>query len=253
MHSNSTENSNVNYSSWSEHSLAMQLERAKGELELIAYVMSHDLKSPIRAISSACEELNKSTIPDKAANAALKDLSRESARMKLLMDGLLDYLNLETYGPCRNKVDISEVLSTAHTILEEKIRSSGAKITFDALPEVFGHRGRYTRLFVYMLDNAIKFCKSDVPRISISAHAVQNSDFEEFRIRDNGIGIEEEHNEIIFQLFQRLHGADAYPGNGIGLALCRKIVESNGGKLWVEQEPEGGSCFCFTLPRISLE
>jgi light-regulated signal transduction histidine kinase (bacteriophytochrome) len=235
-------------------SLAAQLERAKEDLELVAYAMSHDLKAPLRTIAAACEALSE--VPGFSGNEqmqpSLKSIARESGRMKTLMQGLLDYLNLETFGPTRTLLDSKEIVATALTILEEKIQATGARITCDALPEVYGHRGRLTRLFVNMLDNALKF-RGPVPLVHISARIAAKENFLEFRIEDNGIGIDEEYHTIIFQLFQRLHAPGEYPGEGIGLALCRKIVESHGGKLWVEPAAEKGSRFCFTLPATRID
>ena len=157
MHPDSLVNVKSNFSSsWDGSSLTLQLERAQEDLELVAYVMSHDLKSPLRTITTACDILNKPNgSSNDATQLALKDITRESTRMKALMEGLLDYLNLATYGPSRNVVDSMEVVTTALTILEEKTRSSGAKVIVDKLPEISGHRGRYTRLFVYLIDNAL--------------------------------------------------------------------------------------------------
>jgi len=228
-------------------SLAAELERAKEELELISYVTSHDLQAPLRTILYSCEELNQqNAVTDAESKAAIGRITREAARMKTLMQGLLDYLRLETFGPAHSLLDTNELMTVALTILEEKIQASGAKISYNTLPPVYGHRGRLTRLFVNLLDNALKFHGPEAPVIHITAKRI--GDMVEFCVEDNGIGIDEEYHDIIFSLFQRLHTADAYPGDGIGLALNRKIIESHGGKIWVRSEADKGAQFRFTLP-----
>jgi len=246
MHSSTAENT---HSSDTE-SLAIALEHAKEELELVSYLTSHDLQAPLRIILSLCDELNSSTAltTDKETRAILGRITHQAGRMKTLMQGLLDYLRLETFGTAHTMLDVEEIVTVALTILHEQIQAAGAKITHDPLSQIYSHRGRLTRLFVNLIDNALKFHGASQPHIHISAR--ENGMFVEFCIEDNGIGIDEEYHEIIFGLFQRLHPDDTYPGNGIGLALSRKIVESHGGKLWVESAPGKGSRFCFTLPRL---
>jgi light-regulated signal transduction histidine kinase (bacteriophytochrome) len=233
-------------------SLATELEHAKEELELISYLTSHDLQAPLRTILYACEELgeNNAISQDKDAHAGLKKINREAGRLKLLMQGMLDYLRLETFGPSHSMHDSDEIVGVALTVLEEKIHSSGAKIIFSNLPQIYGHRGRLTRLFVNLIDNALKFHSPAQPEIKITA--ISSLENAEFCVEDNGIGIDEEYYDIIFSLFQRLHPADVYPGEGIGLALSQKIVKSHGGKIWVESIPGKGSRFRFTLPVIKI-
>lgn len=235
-------------------SLAAQLERAKEDLELVGYLISHDLKAPLRAIASACEALQKDPglQGNKETHGPVREIARESARMKTLMQGLMDYLNLETFGPTRSLQDSNEIVATALTILEEKIQPTGAKITCDALPEVYGHRGRLTRLFTSLLDNALKF-HGPVTQVRISARPAEEKHFVQFCVEDNGIGIDDEYHNIVFQLFQRLHTQEEYPGEGIGLALSRKIVESHGGRIWVESTLSEGSRFNFTLPTTRID
>jgi len=240
--------------SGSSPSLASQLERAKEDLELLAYLVSHDLKAPLRAINFAQETLSgiPAVTEHEGAGAALQKIIRESARMKVLMQGILDYLNLETFGPARAPLDMGEVVTTALSILEEKIRATSARVTCDPLPQVYGHRGRIIRLLVNLMDNALKF-HSAVPAVHITAKPAAKRDFIEFSVADNGIGVDEEYHAIIFQLFQRLHPAGEYEGEGIGLALARKIAESHGGTIGVESRAGEGSRFWFTLPAIRIE
>lgn len=239
---------------YSTNSLAYQLERAREELELVSYVTSHDLQTPIRTLQHLCDELSKypNVTDNKATHELLRNITKETEHMKTLMQGMLDYMRLETYGPAHSLFNSTEVITAALTVLEEKIRVNNARITYDALPEVYGHRGRLTRLFVYLLDNALKFTKPGVPVIQIHMSAIRKGQWVEFCVSDNGIGIEEEYHSIIFGLFSRLHTAEQYPGDGIGLALCRKIVESHGGRIWVESTSEGCR-FRFMLPAVPIK
>src|SRR6185369_3413579 len=153
----------------------------------------------------------------------------------------------ETFGPARTTLNMNEIVTAVLTILEDKITAANAIITCDPLPQVYGHRGRMTRLFSILIDNAIKFKGEKAPQIRISGS--NTGKCLEFCVEDNGIGIDEEYGNIIFILFQCLHGDDAgYPGHGIGLALEKKIVEADGGTVKVEAVPGEGSRFKFTLP-----
>lgn len=233
-------------------SLAATLERAKEDLELISYVASHDLQSPLRAILSACENLRgQKALADSSAQASLQKIVSETGRLKTLLHGVMDYLRLETFGPSRSLVDGNEIAEAARAVLEDKIRTTNAKISVDTLPAVYGHRGRLTRLFMHLLENSLKFHSSNAPTIHISAR--RQGTMAEFCVQDNGIGIDEEYRDIIFTLFQRLHPAGTYHGDGIGLALCRKIVEAHGGMIWMKSTPGEGTRFYFTLPIVRTD
>jgi len=226
---------------------AETVERLYDELELVGYVVSHDLKAPLRAIQSCCEELNRhpALSDDAAGRDTLQMLNRESERLKALMQGIVDYSRLETFATTHILLDSNEIMQTVIATFGNEIKTAGAVITCEALPKVTGHRGRLTHLLAYLLDNALKFRGEQPPVIHISARRA--GEMWEFCIEDNGIGINEEQFDIIFRLFQRLHTAEAYPGHGIGLALGRKIVEAHGGKLWVESALGKGSRFYFTV------
>jgi light-regulated signal transduction histidine kinase (bacteriophytochrome) len=227
--------------------LQCSLEKIRDELEVIGYVASHDLQAPLRVIQSCSEEL--CLHPDFAASEAYRNnvhmLTTEAARMKRLIQGMLDYVRLETFIPAQVILDSNEIVAAAIAMQAEEIKAAGANITCDVLPQIVGHRGRLVRLFTHLIDNALKFHGSKPADIHIAASRCGDS--WEFCVSDNGIGVSVEHHRIIFSLFQRLHTAKAYPGDGIGLALARKIVEAHGGAIRVESAASQGSRFYFTL------
>ena len=219
-------------------------EHLLDELELIGYVTSHDLQAPLRVIQSSCEELNRQ--PELAGQRTMKTITAEAARMKALMQGVVEYIRLDTFPTASAPLDMNELFAAAKAALGEEIRLSGATITCDDLPHIMGHRGRITRLLAFLLDNAMKFHNSKFCTVKVSAE--RDGAMWRFCIADNGIGIDPEYHAIIFQLFQRLHTAEGYPGHGIGLSLARKIADAHGGKLWLESALGQGSRFYFTLP-----
>ncbi len=227
------------------------LEKLREELELVGYLTSHDLQAPLRIIQSCCQTLNKhpALASDAAGRDAVQTLNQEAARLKTLMQGLLDYIRLETFPTAHTPLDCNEIVAAAMATLENDIKMSGATVDCDPLPQVLGHHGRLTRLFAHLLDNALKFRSRQPLKVHISAQRAE--DRWEFCVEDNGIGIDEEYQDIIFRLFQRLHTDEAYPGHGIGLALSRKIVEAHGGKLRMKSMPGKGSRFIFTLPAVT--
>jgi light-regulated signal transduction histidine kinase (bacteriophytochrome) len=228
--------------------LSARLDRLADDLDRIGYAASHDLQAPLRAMLACCDTLNApSRAPaDREGKEALATLSREALRMKALLQGLLDYVNLETFTPACGMQDGNEIAATALAALEDRIHASGARVTVDDLPAVYGHRGRLTRLFTALIENAVTFNRRK-PEIRISAR--DRGREWEFCVEDNGIGVGEEYHDMLGQLFCRLHAHEGYPGHGIGLALGRKIVQSLGGTLSVEPAPAGGSRFLFTLPK----
>jgi chemotaxis family two-component system sensor kinase Cph1 len=228
-----------------EAATAESLQHLRDELELVGKVTSHDLLAPLRAIASGCEELEAQTINTPAHDTA-KALGREAERMKIMMQGLLDYVRLETFTTSHAPVSGNDVVSTALGMLEGEIKQSGAIVTYDNLPRVEGHRGRLVRMMTHVVENALKFHGGRPPVIHIGAH--QEGGMQLFCIEDNGIGIDQEDIGAIFRLFQRLHTVEGYPGYGIGLTLAQKIAEAHGGKLWAESTLGLGSRFYITLP-----
>jgi light-regulated signal transduction histidine kinase (bacteriophytochrome) len=167
--------------------------------------------------------------------------------MQTLINDLLAYSRVGTRGKPFGPVDGTAVVLSAQEALVTSIAESGAVVTHDALPVILGDATQLTQLFQNLFGNAIKFHRpGEAPRIHVGA-ARQDGAWK-FSVRDNGIGIQAEYFERIFVIFQRLHGRDEYPGTGIGLAICKKIVERHGGRIWLESEPGKGSTFHFTIP-----
>jgi len=225
-----------------------ELRRSNAELEQFAYVASHDLQEPLRTVASYCQLLER-RYKDKLDQSAMDYIGFAVAgakRMQLLISDLLQFSRVGTRGKEFTPTDCGEVFSDAVSNLHQAIVESGAQVTCDKLPVVIGDRVQLGQLFQNLMGNAIKFRGERVPVIHVGA-LVEGSDVV-LSVRDNGIGIDPQHRERIFQIFQRLHERDKYPGTGIGLAVCKKIVERHGGRIWVEGAPDEGSTFLFSLP-----
>ena len=229
---------------------ARDLERSNAELEQFAYVASHDLQEPLRMVASYV------TLLEQRYGEALDQDAKEfigfavdgARRMQQLIDDLLAYSRIETQGREAESVSVVDCLEQARRNLDRYLTEENALVTHDELPEVMADPGQLTLLLQNLIHNAVKFARNDAPpRIHVAAELCD--DGWEISVADNGIGIDPNHGERIFQIFQRLHGRKEYPGTGIGLALCRRIVERHGGTIRVESEPGNGSTFYFTLPR----
>jgi light-regulated signal transduction histidine kinase (bacteriophytochrome) len=168
--------------------------------------------------------------------------------MKTLVTDLLTYSRVETQGKPLVPIDSNGVLAEALDNLEFTIRDAGATVEHQPLPVVQADRSQLVRLFQNLIGNAIKYRSEKPPRIEVWAE--ERGDEWVFHVRDNGLGIEPRYQERIFAIFQRLHSRDAYPGTGIGLAICRRTVERFGGRIWVESQLGQGSDFCFALPKL---
>jgi light-regulated signal transduction histidine kinase (bacteriophytochrome) len=226
---------------------AAELARSNADLEQFAYVASHDLSEPLRMIAGFVQLLSnryKGQLDDDADEFIGYTVDGVE-RMQKLIDDLLAYSRVGRMTDDRN-VDLEAVLEGARTTLSAPIEESGAEIEAAPLPTVFGDPHELSQLMQNLLSNAIKFVPDGPPRISVSAE--RRNGMWELAIADNGIGIEPRHAERIFKMFQRLHGRDSYPGTGIGLAICKKIVERHGGAIDVEPRTDGGSVFRVTLP-----
>jgi len=227
---------------------AVELRRSNAELEQFAYVASHDLKEPLRMVTSYLELIERRYKEklDKDADEFIGFAVDGAERMRNQIDGLLAYSRVGTGPASFEPVDCETLLDRAVKDLARVVTETGAKITHNRLPTVKADAIQLTQLFENLIANAIKFCNGATPEVQISAKRKPGE--WQFAVRDNGIGIEPQYAERIFVLFQRLHNRSKYPGTGIGLAICKKIVERHGGRIWVESQPGKGSTFYFTVP-----
>ena len=225
-----------------------ELERSNAELQQFAYVSSHDLREPLRMVSSYLQLLERKykTVLDQDAMEYIDFAVGGAKRMDALIKDLLEYSRVETHGEDFEPVDSQEALLDALDNLQSSIAEAGGRVTLEDLPMVLADRHQLQRLFQNLIGNALKYRRPDHdPDIHVGVEIRRNR--VTFHVRDNGIGIAPEYFERIFVIFQRLHGREEFSGTGIGLAICKKIVERHGGRIWVESEPGTGSQFSFTL------
>src|SRR5579884_3691310 len=227
---------------------AKALQRSNEDLQRFANIASHDLQEPLRMVTSYSQLLtkrNKGKLDDES-QLYLQYILAGVDRMRMLIYDILEFArHTGVEYPDPTPVDCNSVLGLALENLQVKITECNASVTFEQLPVVLGHETRLLQVFQNLVGNALKYCQRK-PEIAISAYA--QGDFQVIAIKDNGIGIPAEQRERIFGLFQRLHTRHEYPGSGIGLATCKRIVEQYGGRIWVESEPGAGSTFYFTAP-----
>ena len=227
----------------------LELRRSNEDLEQFAYVASHDLQEPLRMITNYLQLLRQRYKDklDAGADDFIGFALDGSKRMHQLIHDLLTYSRVGTHGKEFVPTDCAQALANALANLRVAIEESRAEITHDPLPTVKGDEVQLMQLFQNLIGNAVKFRGEAVPKIHLG---VQRSGAEwEFSVRDNGIGIAPEDFQRIFVVFQRLHSREKYPGTGIGLSVCKKIVERHGGRIWVESKPGQGTTFHFTLPQ----
>ncbi len=225
-----------------------ELERSNAELQQFAYVASHDLQEPLRMISSYLQLLERRYKGqlDADADDFIFYAVDGAKRMQELINDLLSYSRVQTRGKPFEPTDAEQILDLTLKNLQTAIEESAAEITHDPLPTVVVDEVQMVQVFQNLIGNAIKFRGDAPPRIHVSAETKANEWI--FSIRDNGIGIELQYADKIFGIFQRLHGTREYPGTGIGLAVCKRIVERHGGRIWFDSEPGKGSTFYFTIP-----
>lgn len=224
------------------------LEASNAELRHFAYLASHDLQEPLRTITTYVQLLER-RYRDRLDEDAVEFIgfaADAAKRMQALIKGLLEYSRVDTKGRPLAPTDLERTLGTVLDNLRVRIAESAAEVSHDPLPMIDADDLQMTQLFQNLIGNALKYCPPDrPPRVHVGAE--RRTDGWEFSVRDNGIGIMARDFERIFLIFQRLHTAQEFEGTGIGLAVCRKIVERHGGKIWVESEPGKGSAFRFTL------
>ncbi|MFP4103914.1 sensor histidine kinase [Coleofasciculus sp.] len=226
------------------------LSRSNQELEQFAYVASHDLREPLRKIRSYSDLLVKRYQGqlDKRADKYIAYITDATQRMQTLISDLLTYSRVSKPELIPEPTDLGRILNTTLTDLNSLIKENKAMITADSLPTVNANPTQMAQLLQNLITNGIKFCTQQSPRIHITA--TREGQFWQIAVQDNGIGIEKQYRDRIFVIFQRLHYPEEYPGTGIGLAICKKIVERHGGQIWVESELGQGSTFYFTLPAL---
>jgi len=225
-----------------------ELARSNADLEQFAYVASHDLQEPLRIIASYLQLLERryQGQMDAEADKFIARAVAGASRMKTLINDLLLYSRVGRQGEALVPTSCEAACKTALANLKAAVEESGAKVNCNHLPTVVADASQLTQLFQNLIGNAVKFHGEEAPRVEVSAR--RNGNEWVFAVRDNGIGMEAEYLDRIFGVFQRLHTRAEYPGTGIGLAICRKIVELQGGRIWAESEPQQGSTFYFTLP-----
>ncbi|MHB1357877.1 MAG: PAS domain S-box protein [Anaerolineae bacterium] len=227
---------------------AEELARSNKELEQFAYIASHDLQEPLRMVASYTQLLSErySGKLDDRADKYIRYAVDGAARMQSLISDLLDYSRVGSRSKPFAETDCSDLLREVVHNLGKAIEESGAEVIVGELPTVMADRTQLGQVFQNLITNAVKFRGDAQPRVEITAQ--QNCGNWEFCVSDNGIGIDPQFHERVFIIFQRLHERDAYPGSGMGLAICKKIVERHGGRIWIESELGTGSRFWFTIP-----
>lgn len=232
-------------------SVIIELERSNRELEQFAYIASHDLQEPLRMITSYLELLQRRYAGqlDDDADEFIGFAVDGARRMRALVNSLLVYSRLDSQPATHVRIELQQPLEHALQALRLLVDENNACITYDELPAVMGDVSQLSQLFQNLLENAIKFRSDDDPEIHVSATRERNS--WTIEVRDNGIGFDPEQSERIFGVFRRLHRYGQYPGTGIGLAICKRIVERHGGRIEASSTIGDGSTFRFTLPTIN--
>ena len=225
-----------------------ELKRSNKELEQFASIVTHDLREPLRSVNTVLDYLERTSSESLSSEARemMSYASEGTARMDRLILDLFEYSRLAVKEKELSEFYLENALIKAISNLSEAIKEAGAKVDFDQLPIVSGDESRIIQLFQNLIANAIKFRRGDPPRVHVSAK--QDGNMWRIAVSDNGIGIDPKHSEIVFEIFRQLHSKDKYPGTGIGLAICKKIVEQHDGEISFESEPGKGTTFYFTLP-----
>jgi light-regulated signal transduction histidine kinase (bacteriophytochrome) len=228
-----------------------ELRRSNADLEQFAYIASHDLQEPLRMVASyteLLEERYKGRLDERADKYIFYAVDG-AKRMQRLVADLLAFSRVGSQGKPLKPVDTAAVLAEVLRVLGPRLREAGADVQADPLPPVMADEDQLFQLLQNLVGNALKFRSEAPPRIRISA--VREGDAWRFAVADNGIGIEPQYSERIFQMFQRLHERGRYEGSGIGLSIVKRILERHGGRIWLQSTPGQGSTFFFTLPALA--
>ena len=226
-----------------------ELTRSNRDLEQFAYIASHDLQEPLRNVSGSIGLLKETfngrggELTEEFMGYAVEGVER----MQALIHGLLSYSRVDSIDDTREAVDLNEIVDSVTKDLSEAINESGGSVTSDELPTVPGNSGLLRQLVQNLIANAIKFRGDEAPHVELSS--AERSGLYSITIRDNGIGMAPRYHDRVFQIFQRLNQRDEYAGTGIGLALCRRIVERHHGKIWFESQPDVRTTFHVELPK----
>jgi light-regulated signal transduction histidine kinase (bacteriophytochrome) len=234
---------------------ADKLSRSNAELEQFAYVASHDLQEPLRKIQAFGDRLKTKYEAALGAEGLdyLTRMQNAAARMQILIQDLLSLSRVASHAKPFTSVDLGEVIHTVVADLEMRIQDAKGRVEIGALPAIWGDRGQMAQLFQNLIGNGLKFRKpgeSPVVKIESQPQMLANGAAGwQISVEDNGIGFDEKYRDRIFQIFQRLHGRNEYEGTGIGLAICRKIVDRHGGSVTANSSPGAGATFVITLPQ----
>jgi PAS domain S-box-containing protein len=227
-----------------------ELDRSNRELQEFAYVASHDLQEPLQMVSNHVQLLSRRYRGklDRDADEFIEFAIEGTSRLKSLISDLLDYSKVSTSGRGFAPIEMAKIIDRVMETYQQVVKDYKGSLTCDDLPMVLGDDEQIIQLLQNLIDNSIKFRSKEPPRIHVGAR--QLSERWLLFVRDNGIGIDPQYTERVFVIFQRLHSRDDYPGTGIGLAICRKIIERHGGHIWVDSEPGKGATFYFTLTPV---
>jgi PAS domain S-box-containing protein len=228
--------------------LISELTRSNAELEQFAYIASHDLQEPLRMVTSYLQLLKRRNTNklDAESHDFIQFTIDGANRMKHLIEGLLAYSRVGSEKRSFHKVDISLVIDSTLNNLKVLIGEKKAKIVYENMPVIVGDKGQLSQLIQNLIGNSLKFSGKHDPEIKVTAENTPEHWL--FQVQDNGIGIASKHKDRVFNIFERLHSREEYAGTGIGLAVCKKIVERHGGKIWIESELGEGTIFFFTIP-----
>ncbi len=224
------------------------LEQSNIELKQFAYVASHDLQSPLRSICGFVQLLKREYEGklDEQGQDWIRRTVQAAGQMQTLIRDLLSYSRVDARSQPFTQIPFVDIVNDAMTLLESSIHDSGGRVTWCALPDVMGDRSQLVQLIQNLIGNGLTYRSDKPPHIHLSAE--RDGKVWIFSVRDNGIGIDPKYSEQIFEIFKRLNDQKDYPGTGIGLAVCRRVVNRHGGRIWVESEPGHGSTFHFTIP-----